>query len=260
MKHIKKKLLFQRKLDDKEYAKFMETPDHAEIVQDLAKNDFSDYYALAVTSKKYLIQKFKYKRNNKIYLIPEPNPIVIYFSNAQAFLKGINEERNKLFILLETKNIDQGKIINSFYSFYSSVSNFIISLFNSIEAFINLKIPDDFKYDRILKKNTETFNSEQVKRHIQIEEKIKQVIPEILGGKKFHQEFSDKYEKILELKNFRDSIVHTKSEALLKPNYYQSIFTTSLDFDCSQIIHVVRDFINYYENGLIEECDCGKKE
>jgi len=256
MKHIKKKFLMSYNLKDDAYDYIINSEPNLQALKEIENNGLENYVAHAVTADKKFIQTFKYKLDNKLLLIPEPNPIIIYFSNAQGFLKLIEDTRKSALELLS--NIDDTKDgVTKFYTFFGYVGNFITSLFNSLEAFINLQIPNDFKYERTSKRSTEIFNKEQIQRQISFEEKIKKVLPQA-KGKSFHRNHGDKHDIIIRFEAFRNDIVHTKADIVNMSNYYERLYTQSLDFNYSQAINTVKDYINFYDENLIEACDCGE--
>lgn len=228
-----------------------------ENIESYQSGDLKDYIPHMLLDSKMFVQCFKYKTGNKIYFIPEPNPIVIYFSNAQLNLSDIYISRKKLIVDLSDTNADLGIAMNDFYNFFGHVSNYVTSLFNSLEAFLNHQIPNDYEYKRALKKNTEIYNKEQIQRQISFEEKIKKVIPQI-KNKSFHRHFAHKFDIILKFKYFRDEIVHTKVDVKTAPNYYKELYTKSLEFDYNLTILTMRDYLNYYEPELIVKCECGE--
>ena len=129
-----------------------------------------------------------------------------------------------------------------------------------LEAFINLLLPVDIEYIRADKKSTNHFSHEQIQREIGLEEKIKSVLPQFFG-RSFHEDYGHKYEGIIRLKEMRDEIAHTKTYSKdNNRNFYRRIFTNLLNFDSDSTLHHSKDFINYFQPGLIEECGCGKKE
>lgn len=227
-----------------------------ESIKKLKAGDFKEYIPHILTDKQTFIQCFKYKYGKKTYIIPEPNPIVIYFSNAQVNLANIKECRVKLMDALNYGKDDLGDAMNSFYNFFGHVSNFVTSLFNSLEAFLNHQIPNDFEYKRFSKQKTELYNKEQIQRQISFEEKIKKVIPQV-KEKSFHRHQAHKFDIILTFKEFRDDIVHTKVDEKNAPNLYHKLFAKSLDYDYNETIQIVKEYLNYYEPELIEKCNCG---
>ena len=151
---------------------------------------------------------------------------------------------------------DIGNVMNAFYNFFGFVSNYVTSLFNSLEAFMNHQIPNVFEYRRFSKQKTELYNKEQIQRQIPFEEKIKKVIPQV-KGKSFHRHQAHKFDIILKFKDFRDEIVHTKVDEKSAPNLYHKLFAKSLDYDYNETIQTVKDYLNYYDPELIEKCNCG---
>lgn len=232
-------------------------PVNEQAIAELKRTNFEGHYAIIQTDGNELIQAFQYNKNGNTYFIPEPNPIVIYFEVGRLYIKNIAKAQQTLFDELNQKKPDAYKILNNFYAFYMYASVCATFLFNAIEAFINNLIPKHFTYSRVLDKKTEVYDKFQIQRHLQFEEKIKNVLPLIFEGKSFHKEQSHKYAHIEKLREFRDEIMHTKSYDQTSPNHYKSLFTVSLDFDYAETLSSVRDFINYYEPNLIEECDCG---
>ncbi len=258
MKHIKKKFLVSHNVTEDGYEYMQTVKPTKDDISKYQAGDFEDYIPHILTDSKKFIQCFKYTTGNETFFIPEPNPIVIYFSNAQSNLSQIYEQRENLILSLKTKGGDVGNVMNSFYNFFGYVSNYVTSLFNSLEAFMNHHIPNDFEYRRYSKQKTELYNKEQIQRQITFEEKIKKVIPQV-KEKSFHRHQSHKFEIILKFKDFRDEIVHTKVDEKSAPNLYHKLFSKSLDYDYIETINTVKDYINYYEPDLIEKCNCGSE-
>lgn len=255
MKHIKKKFLQHRRLSKDVQDHLNSVKPDEKAIKSIVDNDFKDYVAHALTEDGSFIQTFKYKRNNKTLFIPEPNPITVYFSNAQMFLKHIIETRELLLNQLEA-NKEVGDILNSSYSLFGYSTTFITSLFSAIEAFINSQIPSNFEYKRVDRKKTEIYNKEQIQNFIPFDEKIKKVVPQA-KDKSFHRHLSHKFEILKEFKALRDKVVHTKANEKSTPNYYEDLFSDLLDFDYLKCIETAKDYINYYEENLIEKCECG---
>jgi len=255
MKHIKKKFLFSVKTEMNAKDLLGTVEPNTKYIERITESNFIDHAAYMVTEDGKIIQTFKYEKDGKTLFIPEPNPIVIYFSNAQMILKPlIDTKKDLLDSLIQNKDVG---ITQSFsYQFFGHASNFVTSLFNALEAFINSKIPDDFEYRKEGKQKTELYNKRQLQESLRFEEKIKKVIPQIMK-KPFHQDFGHKYEILTKFKDIRDNVVHTREHEENIPNYYEKLFTELLDHDYLKSIQAVRDYINYYENNLIEKCQCG---
>jgi len=254
MKHIKKKYLLSHNIDKKTYNEIISNTSDIDLTN-INSRRIDEYVPYIISDNNEVIQCFHYRQNNILYIIPEPNPIVIYFSNAQNFLMLLNKKRESLFeSLTNPQNLND--IMNNMYDFFGFASNFVTSLFNSLEAYINFEIPNEYKYSKTTPKKTELYNKEQIQLSIPFDEKIKIVIPEI-KKKCFHTEHMKEYKIIIDFKILRDKIVHTKADASNSPNYYKDLYTETLEFNYIKSIYAVKDYINFYSKNLIEKCDCG---
>lgn len=261
MKHLVKKYVRLAQLGEDVAEVFDNAPvDEKELIK-ITDKKMNGYFCYALTEDNKIVQTFKFENNGKIFLIPEPDPIVIYFDSARHFHKTIKSRKNDLFSKLSADYKDLTAVNGDFYWYFSNVSSFILFLFLSLEAFVNKSIPSDFEYKKkVQNKKTELYDKLQIQRHIDFLEKIKNVLPEVTG-KNFAQDHSHKYDLIKDLKKFRDEIVHTKSfEGIGSSNFYEDLYVTSLNFDFDKVLIVARDFINYYQPKLIEECQCGMEE
>ncbi|HXD94531.1 MAG TPA: hypothetical protein VNX01_15095 [Bacteroidia bacterium] len=253
MKHVRKKFVNATKLSENVVKVLDSAKPNFEAVSKIQETNYANHAVFIQTDGDELIQAFKYFKGKQPYLIPEPNPIVIYFETGRQSFKQIPETREKLF-----SELDQiYSTLNNFYPFYIHASTCVVFLFNSIEAFINGVIPNNYVYSRKLKNKTESFDRQQIQSTIPFEEKIKNVIFDITK-KSFHSEFGNKYENIKKLKDFRDAIMHTKSDDGKPPKVYEDLYTCALDFNYTATIQHVRDFLNYYQPGIIEDCSCGQ--
>jgi hypothetical protein len=253
MIHIKRKFLLSNNVTKDGYEFMVDQMSNAKT---LNKNPSKKFVPHILTTEQKFIQGFFYELNSVKYPIPEPNPIIIYFSNAQGFLNVINEEREKLFTELKTENFSVGNILNYMFGFYGCVVNYSSSLFDSLEAFVNSKIPKDFKCENP-KRRGKIMNKYEIIRHTSFEEKVKTNMTKIYNGKNFAIEKGHLFDNIMKLKKLRDNITHAKADLNSEVNYYEKLFTEALNFDYLKAIESARDFINYYEENLIEPCDCG---
>lgn len=257
MKHIKQKYQFEK-----------EIPGLIERIeqngQKISSEEFSkikipkNLRAFLFTEAGTSIAAFEHKINGKNYLIPEPEPILIYFNNAQTNFRFIDETRRKL---IETLDLSKGSetssmIRKALYDYMFHVSGFVIGLFTSIEAMVNKTIPTDYVFRVDRSKWTQEYNFEQIQRELPFDLKLRKVLEEITK-KDFAKSHPTKWNHITNLKNFRDDIVHTK-KMVESHTPYSYIFKQALNFKYSESILAVRDLINFYHPNLVEECDCGK--
>jgi|GEM_PF-904746 len=254
MKHIKRKFVHEYKMNDDAYQFALKQ------LPKFPTNAFSipkEKVAHLITTDKTFIQCFTYKINGTPIPIPEPNPVVIYFSNAQGFLLSIEEFRINLFEEIKKLPYEIGEVQNLMFGFYSVVTSFVSSLSNSIEAFVNSKIPKDLVIDNPRwKKKKRKMNKYEILRHLSLEEKIKYPIAQVMGKNFMSQKGYTEIKKLVELRN---DITHAKSDIEHNINYYQKLYEDTLDFDYISTIEAAKSLINFYEPNLIEPCNCGQK-
>lgn len=176
--------------------------------------------AHVITTDKQMIQGFEYEFLGKSIIIPEPDPVVIYFSNAQGFLVSIEEYRDNLLAEIKTSSYEIGEVQNLMFGFFSVVTSFTSSLSNSIEAFVNSKIPKDLVIDNPKwKKNRskrKQMNKYDILRYLNIEEKLKLPLKQVTG-KNFTS--LSEYTEIRKLTKFRNNITHAKADIEHDANY-----------------------------------------
>lgn len=162
--------------------------------------------------------------------------------------------KNKLVKLLENNTLSES-IINELYYYFGLTNGFVIFLFTAVEAFINRNIPDNYIYIVKKRNTTESYDKEQIQRYISFDDKFKKVLKEA-SSKDFSHSYPLKFQHLTNLKEFRDSIVHTKAgQSGLTPFDY--LYKKALSFKYEDTLHAVRDFMNYYEADYVEECNCG---
>lgn len=220
--------------------------------------DTTNFVPHAITSNDEFIQCFKYVLDGKEAHIFEPNPIVIYFNSAQGYLSNVNKFRNELFDVLKNEKDSYyiGNMMNSTYAFYISASNLITSLMCSIEAFANSKIPKDFSITISVNGDDMIYDKYKTVRYMKFKDKIKIALPKIYC-KNFAQEKSHLFDVIKKIEHLRNNMIHAKPNLEYDVNYYEALYTEALDFDYTNAMNAAKEFINFYEQDLIEPCNCG---
>ncbi len=256
-KHIKKKFLNQVQLTD-EVQKILDESNKGIPVSEISKIKSipKEYTGILITDMGIAFQAFQYKYQGQNRFIPEPDPVLVYFHSAYLNYRLIDEKKNVILKNLLTSNVGE-PMINELYEYFGLTSGFVIFLFTALEAFMNRCIPKDFVYIKPEKKYTITYDKRQIEEYLSFDEKIKTVLPKA-KEKNFIKQFPLKWNHIVNLKEFRDSIVHTKaSKEGSSP--YDYIYKKALDFKYEESINAVKDFCNYYhELNYITECDCNK--
>lgn len=191
--------------------------------------------------------------NGKKRVIPEPDSILIYYSTAYFNYKGLDDSKKKV-IERTQQTIGGEPAIDELYEYFGLVSCVIIFLFMSVEGTMNRCIPDAHIHKIETTNKTEIFTKGQIERYFSFEKKLK-VLNEITH-KDFHKSFGMKYQHIINLKNFRDDIIHTKSD-----NQGQTAsnhnFRRAFEFDFTNAMLAVKDFCNFYlKQDFIVDCAC----
>jgi hypothetical protein len=182
------------------------------------------------------------KEKNKI-IVPEINPVLVFFSNAEMFIRASVIQQNNLFDKPPGFKGVKGVTVNDFGNYFRPAVNCIINLQAALESFVNSKIP--ITYD----KNEDPIN-------FSIFHKLDNLLPErslknfsSFTGAKSHRK------RIREIIELRNEVIH------LTPNYsspriYQDVYRRLIKFDFLKSLNSVKSFINFYEENLIQEC-CG---
>lgn len=215
-----------------------------------------DYIPYFTTDDNKFYQAFQLKINGKTRIIPEPDPILLYFHTAYTNYRLLDDAKRKLLDLTEI-TLGKEPAINELYEYFGMISSVVIFLFTTIEATINRCVPYDYSYTRVSKNKTEIFNKEQIERALSFDEKIKQVLTNVTN-KNFEKSHPLIFKHILNLKLFRDDIIHTKSHgqgiSSEKHNY-----SRAFSFDYDKTIQSVKEFCNFYiKPDFIVDCPCSQ--
>lgn len=216
------------------------------------KIDFNKYdQAFIKTVDKEVIQGFLYMNNGNPIVIAEPDPCLLYFTQAEKNILEILELKSEILQPFEMKN--SHRVTECFFTFFQLTSSSLINFFASIEALNNSLIPNGFTI-RIKRK---LYDKTKTQRFLTFNTKTEEVIPEIFK-KSFALEFPEKYQLIQKMKTLRDNVIHTKNHSKGFSASYRDIFREYLDFDYEEAYKITKDYINYYKPNWIENCDCGK--
>ncbi|MBL7839207.1 MAG: hypothetical protein JNJ75_03610 [Cyclobacteriaceae bacterium] len=243
MKHIKRKW---KNLPPKAAASIMHVAIDKTTLQ-TRKPDKDEVLSMIMENRNN-VQTYRYDHKDEVFYIPEPEPNLIYFNNAQVNLKRLKE--SKIALLEACKAFENGVVMgHKVYQFMYSASTFAIFLFTALEATINNSIPANFTYTH--KGKVLDLTGIQ---YLNFADKAKKVLPKATGLN-FVKTNSPKYDRIPKLKHLRDTIVHAKKSDLKV--IYGEIVKEALDFNYDLIIMDVRDFINFYHKDFVQHCDCG---
>lgn len=231
---------------------------HDTIVPEESKKIAADYvnsetlaenqdFDIMIMMDDSVIFGYDYLHNNKKLILPEINPVTIFYSNARMSYGMLNHYKE----ILLTESSEAGKIgkvinLNHFGTFFQLAVNCIINLQATIESFVNLKVLGNFNF---LDKNGKPKNPN-------IHDKIDIAMPIVMK-----MEFNDEknYTLIKELIKLRNDIIHLKPDQNLTNTKYKIPFRNIIDFNYQETIMAVKNYINFYEPNLLEECACGNE-
>ncbi|TPD73751.1 hypothetical protein [Flavobacterium microcysteis] len=196
-----------------------------------------------------VIYGYDYLYKDKKLILPEVNPITIFYANA-VMSYGRLEHYKKTLLTESSEAGKVGKVVNLNHSgtFFQLAVNSIINLQATLESFANRTIPKEYEF---IDKFGKTIINPTVTH------KLYNTIPKIKNID-FKQGKYKKYNKCIDsLIQLRNDIIHLKPAEKTNTGY-KGIYRNLLDFDFQKAIASVKMFINFYEPDLIEECTCGQ--
>lgn len=200
-----------------------------------------------------LITGFPLNYKGEARVIPEPDPVLVYFHTAYTYLKPIEEAKIKALENSSIMVMNEG-VINELYAFFGVASSFVIMLHTALEAFVNRYIPKDFIYTIPKEQRTESYNKAQI-QWFDIETKINKVLP-VIKGQNFSEKNQSAYQRILNLKEFRNSIAHTR-ESDEGNTPFDYIYKKAFTYNFVAALNAVKEFCNFYhKDDYIVECPC----
>ncbi len=239
-KKTKNKFVNAHKVDWSFNELFKDLP--PDYYDDINYDNYLKGKAYFTTNDNQIIQAFPHKENDKILVIPEPEPSLMFIRNVESKLKLVYESRDRVIQNASTKNLLANKAIDDFSSFFSNSFDFTINLFSSIEAFNNSLIPENYTF----RKKRKIYDRSKIQRFIDFKTKCETIIPEI-KNRSFIISHSDKYSIILDIKSIRDSLIHTKNQSLNWEASYRDIYKTILKLEFKKMYNAVKDYMIYYD-------------
>ena len=255
-KHILKKFLHETELSQEVIDTLKASSLGIPLDSNLKVNKIPKGMAPFLTTEdNKFFKAFTFNYQNKVKLIPEPDPILVYFHAAYLNYIQISSRKQEIFDKLSAEKLNE-VMIKELYDYFSVTSSFVILLFTALEALMNRAIPNDYTYKRITPRKTELFSKAQIEQFIPFDEKIKNVLNEA-SSKNFSKQHPLKYTHISNLKEFRNMIVHTKEAE--GASTYDYLYKKALTFNFDDTIDAVKDFCNYYtKSDFITECTCSQ--
>lgn len=248
MKHIEKKFSRNARISDEMLARIERGENVSSEKVNFSNIDtvLSDEIVI-ISSDKTVIEAARFGK----MIIPEPDPVCIYFDIAYQEWCGLIKHTHELDRVLEA-----GRFIHcrqELFNFYGSALTFVNSLYSSIEAAMNRVIPNDIAYPQ----KNKARNKKWVIRWVSSDEKLTSLM-RFITKKNFAIDHPQELIIIKELRDLRNDTIHIKEETQHDNLKYKGLIGRLRFFDFEKAIYAAKIFINYhfgYE--LISDCTCG---
>ncbi len=215
--------------------------------EEFKKKNKDDYY-IGLMGNEEIVFCSKLEIRGLELWIPEPNPVLIYFSEAYRILEPILKTQNELESI--AKQLNGSTTIETYpylLKFFSQSSRIHVFLFSTVEAFINQSIPEEFEYTTSKGKIK---NKEYIQRYMKFNEKSTELMKAIFS-KSFDNEYPEEMETLMELKLSRDGLIHLKTKSDKYRNSYREIMVSLLNINYKELVLCVESFINFYSPNYI---------
>jgi hypothetical protein len=223
------------------------------------KNDYRQNHPFAIRAIKQ--NKTIFLNDLEIYKIKKtrvefstPNIISMFINiSHKSFIESTSIYRK----LIEPKLID-GKTaefkedeLTKLYDYLEAVKVSVIFAYNSIEAFVNIAIPDDYTYENKNNRGIkETWDKEAIQRWMTTSEKLVKILPEL---RKLDNPKNEKFwSNFKNLEQLRNDIIHPKS-ASKELNTSNEIHKKFFDENVFKWIQSTGDVLRFYCQGEYSE-------
>lgn len=185
------------------------------------------------------------KKNKIDYFTPNNIALLMSVSNkatieAKVLLNEIKKENEII------SNVDKVKLSTELICDYiEKIQTAIVFTYTTLEAFVNLSIPEDYKFSKIIKEAgvvyEKRYTRDSIERLIPLKEKLTMVLPDIYDTD--HIEKESFFGRFSNLEELRNKIIHQKS--IEHTELYNDYFKESI-FDLCKVSEDIIDF--FYEN------------
>lgn len=195
-------------------------------------------------------------------MMDTPNDVAIYSSISFSHLIIAKEFHKKEIIPRQKSGFGSTTLakpkLTEYYNYFEAVIASVIFAYTSIEAFANICIPSNYTYSYTDKDgNSVKMNKEQIERTASLRDKLKIILPEIIGCESpIRQKW---WSKFTELENLRNEIIHSKESK--SEDRYSKLLSTSIirkvevhkeviEFFGKEISIMKTELLDEYPNGF----------
>ncbi len=188
------------------------------------------------------------KKNNVTYFVP--NNIALLLSVSEKSLKEAREIYTKYFanreieLDLEKMTGDRKEMMNNASSlvcdYLENIQTSIVFGYTALEAFVNLSIPDEYKYtaEKNNKGIAEIYDKKAIERWLPFKTKVKSILTEVYKTKKIEDQ--KWWGNFINLESFRNEIIHQKS--ISHTEFYKVYFKESIFNVCQSPVELITFF------------------
>jgi hypothetical protein len=188
------------------------------------------------------------KRKNITYFIPNNIALLLSISEksllAARNIYTTNFNNNDIELDLEKMKDDKKLMMNKASSlvcdYLENVQSSIVFGYTALEAFVNLSIPEDYKY--IAEKNnkgiSEQYDKKAIERWLPLKTKVKNILTNIYTTKKIENQ--KWWGQFTTLETYRNEIIHQKS--ISHTEFYKVYFKENIFSICNSPIEVILFF------------------
>lgn len=199
-----------------------------------------------------IIATVKYGEKNIVLDHPSMTAVLLSLSNKlwQASIESLSND--DLFLNLPHGDFDETHEpanLAEFIDIFEMRMGSIVFAHTAIESYANEKIPEDYIYRKISKNKTEIYDKDQIERHLSLDLKLGEILPEILN---IESPKGDKiWNKYIKIKELRDRIVHIKHDDRRSTIYNEGnkIWDALLNIDNPNFAIEAKEIISYYLSG-----------
>jgi len=208
------------------------------------------------TQKVLKLNGFDYKNSKFISSIPNPfflllNIAIDSCNDANGLINNFKKSSNLIGEKTYFFELDENYTSEIYNSFLSKKITSINSIINSLEIFINQKIPKDFIFVKKLNEKEIRLNKTKIEATLSFKEKILKLLPEIFPEIDFNT-ISNEINLIFEVYNLRKEIIHMKTGSNSLFDQYYEVMGKILNAKIEPYILSSIKFINLINTDLVE--------
>ena len=197
-------------------------------------------------------------RNGNKFLSKIPNPIFVLlnssienYNKSEYYIEQFIHYSEKVGEKTYRMHNNQSHT-SDFYNFYIECKiTSINSLINSLEIFLNQKIPQDYLYVKEIENKKITFNKRKIENGLPFVEKIEKLLPEIFPEMNILNCKID-IENIIKAYSIRRETIHMKTNGKSIFEQYYEVMNKIIDSDLESFIKSSIKYMNLIEKDLIE--------